>query len=527
VPNSGPNGWARKVLAGDVIALVNSELGKQMAAADPYILLLYGKNGGSGHTVVPYRVANPATDRYEMYVYDSNYPLDDTRKIVFDLTGPDPSWTYSTTDSVSDSTLDLNGSNATSRLDLRKLSGHQPTGLIPIGSGATTQISARDALAMYATGETSYSGVIFNTDFCWTSPFYDNSADSNGNCNDIVDLPIQSGSFLAHPRSDGLGSPGKIFLGPIIWEGWKLDISTFAIDYAQGLAGSNRLGPAAPLAASMGLDLITDLGNGIQVAGANAGAGVVNVTIRPDAREVVLKTDPASGSVPDLTLTVPGPTPAQPYYEAKVSGVQLAGGSTMTGKLDITTGRLFFQDDDSNNAQYTIAVTRTQPDGQAQVFERSGIELDGDAAYLDLGNWDGGESVDLVVDDEGDGFANDTPTPVTNQYEPPPVAVADGLVVAQDSRDNVVDVLANDSDPGNDPLTITAVTTPDNGGSATISTDAKSILYTSKAGFVGFETFDYTVSDGKGKSATATVTIRVVEPAGMTEKIFLPGIERQ
>ena len=45
----------------------------------------------------------------------------------------------------------------------------------------------------------------------------------------------------------------------------------------------------------------------------------------------------------------------------------------------------------------------------------------------------------------------------------------------------------------------------------TISTDKTRILYTPQANFVGTDTLTYTISDGNGGTAQATVTVNVVE----------------
>ena len=88
----------------------------------------------------------------------------------------------------------------------------------------------------------------------------------------------------------------------------------------------------------------------------------------------------------------------------------------------------------------------------------------------------------------------------------PPVAGNDTLTVAMNAAATLVAVLGNDSDPDNDPLTITAVSVPAH-GSATIGTGG--ILYTPAAGYVGSDSFTYTISDGRGGSATATVAVTV------------------
>ncbi|MGH2749651.1 MAG: cadherin-like domain-containing protein [Actinomycetota bacterium] len=96
-------------------------------------------------------------------------------------------------------------------------------------------------------------------------------------------------------------------------------------------------------------------------------------------------------------------------------------------------------------------------------------------------------------------------------------APANGPPVAEDDAAETdhgipvtIDVLANDSDPDGDDLTIDSVTQPAN-GTATI--DGSQITYTPDGGFAGPDSFTYTISDGKGGSDTATVIVTVHAPA--------------
>ena len=97
------------------------------------------------------------------------------------------------------------------------------------------------------------------------------------------------------------------------------------------------------------------------------------------------------------------------------------------------------------------------------------------------------------------------PPPPDNE---PPTAVDDTATTEQDTPVSV-SVLANDSDPDGDALTLTAVTQPAH-GSAFI--DGSAVLYNPAAGYFGPDSFDYTVSDGNGGTATATVSVTVTEP---------------
>jgi len=91
--------------------------------------------------------------------------------------------------------------------------------------------------------------------------------------------------------------------------------------------------------------------------------------------------------------------------------------------------------------------------------------------------------------------------------DPLPVANDDALTVAQNSAETVIPVTGNDTLNG---ASLTVVTPPDNGGSATIS--GNTVLYRPATGFFGTETFNYTLTNTAG-SADATVAV-TVEAAG-------------
>ena len=88
----------------------------------------------------------------------------------------------------------------------------------------------------------------------------------------------------------------------------------------------------------------------------------------------------------------------------------------------------------------------------------------------------------------------------------PPVAVNDAFTVTGNSASNALDVLANDSDPDGDPLTIVSVGAPAHG---TAAIAGNRISYTPVAGYTGTDTFSYTIADPKGLTSSASVTITV------------------
>ncbi len=96
------------------------------------------------------------------------------------------------------------------------------------------------------------------------------------------------------------------------------------------------------------------------------------------------------------------------------------------------------------------------------------------------------------------------PPPPTNSGAP--VAVDDAATSAEDSPADVA-VLANDTDPNGDTLSVTAASDPANGTTA-IQPDG-TVRYTPDPDFAGADSFDYTVDDGSGNSDAGSVAVTV------------------
>ena len=73
-----------------------------------------------------------------------------------------------------------------------------------------------------------------------------------------------------------------------------------------------------------------------------------------------------------------------------------------------------------------------------------------------------------------------------------------------------IPVLANDTDPENDTLSVIGATDGANG--ATVVNPDTPVSYTPDAGFIGTDTFEYQVTDGNGNTVTETVTVTVTDP---------------
>ena len=103
----------------------------------------------------------------------------------------------------------------------------------------------------------------------------------------------------------------------------------------------------------------------------------------------------------------------------------------------------------------------------------------------------------------------------------PPTAVADGYTTAAATQLSVSapGVLGNDSDPENDSLTASLVSTTPN-GSLTLNSDG-SFTYTPDSGFAGADSFTYRAFDGGLYSSNATVTINVYASVGFQAEDYV------
>lgn len=93
----------------------------------------------------------------------------------------------------------------------------------------------------------------------------------------------------------------------------------------------------------------------------------------------------------------------------------------------------------------------------------------------------------------------------------------DDSATTTSSQPVVVNVLANDRDADGDALKVSRITSAAAHGTATINAD-NTVTYVSSSQYVGTDSFNYEVSDGKGGLDVATATITVTAPtstAGM------------
>ena len=94
-----------------------------------------------------------------------------------------------------------------------------------------------------------------------------------------------------------------------------------------------------------------------------------------------------------------------------------------------------------------------------------------------------------------------------------PSAVDDSVTTSPDTP-VTVNVLANDTDPDGDTLTTVSAGVPAHG--TTVINSNGTITYTPSSGYTGSDQFGYAISDGRGGTASAKVSISVTSGGGTT-----------
>jgi VCBS repeat-containing protein len=133
-------------------------------------------------------------------------------------------------------------------------------------------------------------------------------------------------------------------------------------------------------------------------------------------------------------------------------------------------------------------------------------------------NYIGTDSFTYTISDRTTGGLSDTATVFVNVTEANdnPTAVNDLFTITEDNtlddiNDNIINVLGNDSfapDTG-ETLTVTGVSNVRPGATVTVGTGGANVVYSPAPNFQGTDTFSYTISDGRGGTATGIVTVTV------------------
>ncbi|HEY0230260.1 MAG TPA: Ig-like domain-containing protein, partial [Dokdonella sp.] len=198
-------------------------------------------------------------------------------------------------------------------------------------------------------------------------------------------------------------------------------------------------------------------------------------------------------------------------------------GGSATAQVSVTVGARpdqppLARDDNANvafgqSASIDVLANDTDADGDTLAIVAVGIPLHGSATlsghaivYRAAPGYSGSDRFTYTISD-GRGGSASASVVISVSARPNRVPIArDDAAATAFGQAVTIDALANDTDPDGDALSIVATTAPAH-GSVVIA--AHALRYTPVAGYAGTDAFRYTISDGRGGSASATVAITI------------------
>ena len=168
--------------------------------------------------------------------------------------------------------------------------------------------------------------------------------------------------------------------------------------------------------------------------------------------------------------------------------------------------------EDSSNNSINVTGNDTDIDGDALSVSAAStatgsVTFGGsNVVYTPPPNFTGLATVNYTVSDGNGGTDGGVLTVTVSNQNDPPVANPDTLTVNEDTTNNPVNVVANDTDPDGDSLNVTQASA----GNGTVSILGNStVRYTPTPNFSGSDTINYTISDGNGGTDSSIVAVTV------------------
>lgn len=358
-------------------------------------------------------------------------------------------------------------------------------------------------------GSTVVRALLYETTFSTSSP----SGVTLGS--GLSSLNIEAGSFTALGTTAGL-------------QAYRTDVTS----YISSIVGS---GSAEEFSFST-----SNLGSGVD------GFALAVVFSNPnEAERTIVFADGFSATTGDaFDITFPEPIDtSEPGFEALLSlGIGFsyqAGGVQQYSQVDINGERLTTsaggEDDgvsangglitigglgDSSDNPASPSTTPTNPRSDDELYDLTNGFIENGATKLTVSTLNPSNDDNIFFA----GFNILGQASINTGNNDAPFAVNDAFA-STDSGLNNVSVLANDSDPDGDALTVTSFVLSNN-FSGTVSFNDDNTFNFNPQGFVGLQTFSYTISDPDGLTATAMVTLTVEEDDTPPPPIDCPSVDR-
>ncbi|TMO83078.1 Ig-like domain-containing protein [Pseudoalteromonas spongiae] len=340
-----------------------------------------------------------------------------------------------------------------------------------------------------------------------------NDVDVDGDTLSVISANVDTGVVAINADDELVYTPEANFNGTAIIT-YTIDDGTGLVDSASvtvAVRDVNDSPAAANDVASLDEDTSTNInvlsndsdidGDSLSVASATASSG--EVSINPDNTLTYIPEANFNGDV-TITYTISDGRGGSDTAEITVSVISSpdapnAGDDVAeVGEGESVTIIVLANDVDVDGD--TLSVISASVDTGAVV-----VNAEGELIYTPDENFNGTAIITYTIDD-GTGLVDTASVTVTVQgVNDLPTAVDDVASLDEDTSTNI-DVLSNDGDLDGDSLSVASVVA--SSGEVFINPD-NTLTYTPDANFNGNVIISYTISDGRGGTASATVAVTV------------------
>ena len=348
-------GTPNKVLLAIIAAL-------KAGSSNAYTLVFWKRDGTGGHAVTPYAVVSKGGGKFDVMIYDNNWP-DQTRAISFDTTTN--SWSYNASTNPHEPSALYEGDAKSNTI-----------GLDPASPGLGTQPCP----------------------FCGKVPAKPTGGKAGSNTEQVV----LAGSGANHANlviSDNAGHKIGYIHGSYVNQirGAQSDPVISSSDW------TNRADPDIYLPADRkytltldGADLKSPDNENINVVGPSFDLAVKNIRINPGEKDTLVVAPDVTqlsyvSSRPESPTIDLGVSDTQADYSFEITGLADRPGSTINVTLPAEGSSLDVQTVGNTKSSLSVKITRETSRG-VEVFQHGGLAVAaGDIAEFQFGRWTAGQ----------------------------------------------------------------------------------------------------------------------------------------
>lgn len=384
------------------VAVVNMLVEAMKSGSETYTLGFYkydrltGKKT-DGHAITPTAVEDIG-NAFRIHVYDNNYP-GETRYVVVEKEGKQ-TWKYVTSTNPSEPAAEYTGDSDTKTLEITPNSAREKTCYEAPFAGANAEKQCG------STGTTTAVPTETKSRLGQRAEFFLN------NDGDMLVVSPDGKRQGYDPKTNRFyeeipGATSNLIVG-----GRGKDLPDYRIPF-------NARGGAYTVTFS-GKKLKAESTTDFTYSAPGFTVGFEDIrldpnetlttTISPDG-ETITFTSSADGETPGIYFTFDPQDGSGSSYIARIDGAQIEAGKTLTAQFDFENLKLNFKDNDGNEDEYEIKLVRINPTGKRQNISKKISGDGGDNFELNLKDWDGGDSICVKQDKNGNGFDDEECNP--------------------------------------------------------------------------------------------------------------------